>query len=107
MHKAQQQRILDTPEKKEHRRRLAYKTKLKEYGMTLEEFDQMLVEQDNRCKICRKTFDPEVYALKPHVDHCHAGGNVRGVLCFSCNVGLGKFYDNIDFLKAAITYLEG
>jgi hypothetical protein len=41
------------------------------------------------------------------VDHCHAGGHIRGLLCRQCNVGLGNFQDNIQYLKNAIKYLEG
>ena len=40
------------------------------------------------------------------VDHCHKTGKIRGLICDSCNVGLGRFKDNIDNLKNAIKYLE-
>jgi hypothetical protein len=43
---------------------------------------------------------------KLDVDHCHSSGKVRGVLCNPCNNVLGTAKDNIDILKAAITYLE-
>jgi hypothetical protein len=51
------------------------------------------------CAVCGRP-DPE------HVDHDHATGVVRGVLCFNCNGGLGQFRDNPMFLAAAIEYLE-
>lgn len=40
-----------------------------------------------------------------HLDHCHKTGIIRGLLCGSCNVGLGHFKDNIDSLKKAVNYL--
>lgn len=70
------------------------------YGVTPEQFEAMLTEQGGGCKICR--------AIEPlSVDHCHAKGDVRGLLCRRCNSGLGMFRDNPDFLRAAIEYLGG
>ena len=75
------------------------------YGITPEDFNDMLEEQDNRCKICNIE---ERHAAKGrfHVDHCHDTGKVRGLLCSKCNQGLGMFNDNSQFLREAATYLE-
>lgn len=69
------------------------------YGITSEEFAARLEAQEGRCAICR---DREAQV----VDHCHTGGQVRGLLCTQCNTGLGYFRDNPDYLRAAIEYLR-
>jgi len=68
------------------------------YGIGADDFDRMVSEQGGRCAICGRP-GPE------HVDHDHATGAVRGILCFSCNGGLGQFKDDLDALSAAATYL--
>ena len=83
------------------------------YGITLDEFNIMLKKQDNRCLIC----DVKVHAIiggdlkgdnktKACLDHCHATGNVRGILCNNCNKALGLLQDEPSILKQAIAYLE-
>jgi len=81
-----------------------YKLKSK-FGITVEQYDQMVVAQGNQCKICRcelaanrKSWD---------IDHCHNTGKVRGLLCNPCNQGLGMFKDNPDIIQSAINYLNG
>ena len=68
------------------------------YGIGADDFDRMVAEQGGLCAICGRP-DPE------HVDHDHVSGDVRGILCFNCNGGLGQFKDDIDALLAAATYL--
>lgn len=70
------------------------------YGLTRADFDRMVAEQGGRCMICR---DP--FAGEPHVDHEHATGVIRGLLCLFCNVGLGKFKDDPELLLTAAAYL--
>ena len=71
------------------------------YGVSPEEYDRMLLEQNNQCAIC---FIPIGY--ESAVDHDHLTEKVRGLLCKSCNLGLGFFKDNIIFLSNAISYLK-
>lgn len=80
---------------------------LSNYGITKESFLSLAQEQDNKCKICSKklTFDKKCHSSAV-LDHCHSTGNIRGVLCNSCNTALGKFKDNITILEKAITYLK-
>lgn len=75
--------------------------RLKTYGITRAETLALLDKQDGVCAICREVFGEKGF----HVDHCHTGGQVRGLLCFKCNVGLGAFKDDPNLLNAAIEYL--
>lgn len=74
---------------------------MKQYGMTVEEYDVMVTRQDGRCAICNGC--PQ----RLHIDHNHKTGKVRGLLCGNCNMGLGQFEDDTDRLLDALTYLQG
>lgn len=71
------------------------------YGVTLDRFTEMLKQQNHKCLICGTGLN-----TSSPMDHCHATGKVRGILCTHCNTGLGKFRDNPEFLQAAIAYLN-
>lgn len=70
------------------------------YGITRERYAEMLAQQDGKCAICR-----DVPRRDLHIDHCHATGAVRGLLCNRCNTGLGQFRDRADFLETARLYV--
>lgn len=72
------------------------------YGLTKAELD-ILLAQHEQCAICDTT---EWGKKGPQVDHCHATGRVRGILCTNCNQGLGRFGDDTKRLQRAIEYLE-
>jgi hypothetical protein len=74
--------------------------KYEKYGITKEEFDRIQTAQLGECAICNKPIFQE-----GHIDHCHATGKVRGILCGKCNKGLGLFDDNVIYLTNAIKYL--
>lgn len=74
---------------------------LSRYGITTEEFDQILEDQNGACAICDK-----VEVSRFVVDHCHENGHIRGVLCCNCNKALGKFGDSIEGIKKVLAYLE-
>jgi hypothetical protein len=74
------------------------------YGITSDDRDAMLASQEFRCAIC-KDDAPGGHGTW-HVDHCHDTGAVRGLLCTRCNMGLGQFRDNTEFLSNAIAYLN-
>jgi hypothetical protein len=69
------------------------------YGISAAEADLMLTDQGGLCGICGA-------APAAHVDHDHATGAVRALLCFNCNGGLGQFKDDAAVLRAAARYLE-
>jgi hypothetical protein len=80
-------------------------TKLKRrFGITLEQFNEMYISQNGKCLICDATESALGHRLA--VDHCHITGKIRGLLCKSCNVGIGHLNDSIETLKRAIKYLE-
>ena len=75
------------------------------YNITIEDYNEILLSQNNTCAICDAT--ESGYKRKYFcVDHNHETNKIRGLLCYACNLGLGKFKDNIDTLKNAIKYLE-
>jgi hypothetical protein len=75
------------------------------YGMTPEDYDSMVETQNNECLICFTSGDQE-RNKRLLVDHCHASGKVRGLLCNKCNLLLGHADDTIDRLERAILYLK-
>ena len=79
-------------------------------GVDIERYKEMLLNQDNKCAICKQ---PETRRVKNSeeianlcIDHCHKTMKVRALLCFDCNVGLGKFHDNPVFMRAAADFVE-
>jgi hypothetical protein len=75
------------------------------YGISLDEFNVMLKNQQHKCAIC-ECDETEAYSQKLYVDHCHVTKKIRGLLCHSCNVAIGNFKDSTENLKKAIAYLE-
>lgn len=79
----------------------------KKYGITQFQFEEMLLDQNFCCAICRKKFEgTETGYDSICVDHDHDTNEVRGLLCRYCNIGLGKFKDNVESLRRAVNYLE-
>lgn len=75
---------------------------MRKYNLTQIQWQTMFELQGRACSICRQSLDPK----KAHTDHDHATGKVRGILCRSCNHGLGNFQDNQNYLLNAINYLK-
>lgn len=79
------------------------------YGISVLQYQTMLVEQNFTCAICTQpeTRKHKGVSTRLGVDHNHSTGLVRGLLCFSCNAALGHFNDDINLLSDAIRYLRG
>lgn len=75
------------------------------YGIGLEELDRLHKKQSGLCAICGSK-DPGPPGFCLHVDHNHTTGEVRGLLCSSCNFGIGNFGDSVSNLLCAIEYLK-
>ncbi|CAP45436.1 endonuclease [Pseudomonas phage TL] len=85
----------------------AYYTRV--YGLTYDEVRAMADERDHKCDICgEKGFlmDPSKHIAFLVVDHCHATGKVRGLLCHNCNRVLGLMKDSPELLRKAAEYLQ-
>lgn len=74
------------------------------YGISQTQFDQMLAEQGFGCAACGE-MDPGEKGW--HVDHCHASGIVRGILCRKCNLMIGYADHHPEVLQGAMRYLQG
>lgn len=81
------------------------------YGVEWEQVEQDFEDQGRGCAICKTPLVLEIQtaqnkATTVRIDHDHATGKYRGLLCDSCNVGLGRFKDRADLLVAAANYLK-
>lgn len=73
------------------------------YGLTISQFDAMVVAQDGRCAICG---DTPADGRSLHIDHDHTSNRVRGLLCGHCNRAIGLFRDNPTVMASAVIYLR-
>lgn len=92
--------ILASPARVSGRYRRGRKRHAGRYGMSVEEFDALVLVQQGCCALCGAEL------RKLNVDHCHDSERVRGLLCTTCNTGLGKFGDDPTVLRRAAAYLE-
>lgn len=77
------------------------------YGLTRDQVEAMLAAQGGRCAICSvELAGARLERDSPQIDHCHATGKARGILCRLCNTGLGNFRDDRALMRTAIAYLE-
>lgn len=94
--------------RKRQRQRTGYNSEYNlktNYGLSLEDYEDMLDQCNNSCEICGKHADTERFG-KLAVDHDHSTGEVRGLLCSSCNRGIGFLKDDPEVLRKAIEYLN-
>lgn len=74
------------------------------YGMEMADLDKLLEIQNFECAICRGKFS-DLSRRVAMVDHNHFTGTIRGLLCRTCNLGLGQFQDSPALLLLAAAYL--
>lgn len=70
------------------------------YGITQSEYEELLLIHGSTCSLCLED-KPKLV-----IDHDHATGKVRGLICHKCNNGLGAFRDDVELLQKAIRYLK-
>lgn len=77
------------------------------YGITLEEYNNLVEKQNNVCKICKSVDERQSKTNLPflYIDHDHRTGTIRGLICQNCNTLLGFAKDNTDTLRFAFCYL--
>lgn len=75
----------------------------KKFGLTEDQYDTMLIAQNNHCATC---LEPDRSNKRLAVDHCHKTGKIRGLLCANCNRGIGLFEDDPELMQKAIDYLK-
>lgn len=85
---------------KNYRKNWALKAR---YGITLEKYNEMVEMQSNGCLICKGNQSLHRPLV---VDHCHKTGNIRGLLCDPCNIGLSNFRDNPERMESAANYIR-
>lgn len=74
------------------------------YGITLQDYNQMFNDQDGCCKICKR--HQSELKRKLNVDHCHQTNLVRSLLCNQCNQALGLLKENPITIKAMLEYIS-
>lgn len=77
----------------------------KRYGITLEEYNSLMKQQNQCCAICHVPFSL-ISSKNIHLDHSHSSGVVRGILCNDCNLAIGRAKDDTKILRSMIEYLE-
>jgi len=100
--KDKRKQFYNSPEGRRSSRRSWLK---KTYGLSLEDYDKMLKEQNNLCAICEEKDTKDKWGCLA-VDHDHKTGKIRDLLCYKCNAGIGLLNDNKELLIKAIKYLE-
>ena len=76
---------------------------VRKYGISLEQYDEMLKAQQGVCAICATSCDT---GMNLAVDHCHDTNKVRGLLCKNCNTAIGLLKENVENMNKAINYIK-
>lgn len=92
----------------EYWRPAALRSTLGRHGLTVEDWDRMMADQEGKCAICGKVPGATMGVDKNRlvIDHSHTTGKVRALLCDFCNRGIGMFFDDPELLVAAAEYCK-
>jgi hypothetical protein len=107
-HKANYQKNIERYRElsRQHYRRTAkvsnVKRRCKKRGITVEQYEQMLIDQNHSCATCEKW----LHEHERSIDHCHETNIVRGILCDNCNTAIGLMKDSIKICESIIAYLR-
>jgi hypothetical protein len=88
---------------RKHRANHEQRRRLRKYGLTQDDYDQLLLSQGGRCPGC-STDDPGAKGW--NIDHCHKSGRVRALLCHRCNTVLGLVGEDPSVLRALADFAE-
>lgn len=108
---AMKRKIFDAKSERNSKRYFANREKFRyyhiqyKYGISKEDYEKLLQDQNFACALCLKHTSELSYPL--NVDHCHKTDEVRGLLCSRCNTGLSCLGDNVESLERALDYLKG
>jgi len=89
--------------RKEHPEAMLKADLKRHFGITVEEYKQMIVKQNGLCAICNQ---PEKNGNRISLDHDHKTGKNRELLCNNCNMGIGRLKESEEILLSAISYLK-
>lgn len=90
-----------TPEQRERKKRTDKAGGIRQkYGLSFAQYRGLIESQGGKCAICGR------FLKRPHVDHDHKTGKIRGILCCRCNVSLAGLGDSISGLEQALEYLK-
>lgn len=82
----------------------------KKFGITVEEYETLLKQQNYVCAFCGKPEKAKSKIGKIRrlcVDHCHKTGRVRGLLCYMCNHTIARLGDDIESAEKLLRYMKG
>ena len=74
------------------------------YGLTEDQYNKMLSDQNYSCKVCNK--HKSNFKRNLTVDHCHKTNKIRGLLCNGCNTGLGQLKEDTKIMQKLIEYIK-
>jgi len=105
-YRANREKVHSTYATSDKGRYSAFRSKLhREFHIVEEDYRGMVEQQRNCCDICGRFFSMTERSNTPCIDHNHKTGEVRGLLCASCNLGIGKLQDSSEVSMRAVTYL--